>query len=199
MIAWAASSCALITDAASVTLDAPVSLTGVRIGSRQVVGSAEPSQGEENAMLKHKRIAGIFALVAASIPLVAAAHRSTPASIGRGQDESCFTELFYSSVKNTCTTDRLYDIPLVTDRSGTWAAVVAAEGVSTDAVRCRIVALSALGQLYHEGNVRALPAPGAQQIRLDFAPYTAMVPFDGAAYISCLVKPGGVIRKVTAW
>jgi hypothetical protein len=151
-------------------------------------------------MSTSKLLAATLALVTSAVPVAASAHRHTPASIGRGQDESCFTELFYSSVKNTCPTEKLYDVPLVIDRSGPVSAVVAVEGPTPDAVRCRIVTLSALGILHSEGALRGmLWVPWAQAIRLDIAPYTASVPFDGAAYISCIVKPGGIIRKVTSW
>lgn len=142
----------------------------------------------------------------AGVSRPANAARSAMASQGRPMfeggepgraDEFCFP-LFNSAATNKCPGEKLYDIPIMVDRTGWWSAFVAVKAANRDDVKCQLVAVDHLGEPNSTGELKGC-GPGTCQIRLEGHPFAVHVSADGAAYVSCRVRPGATIKQVTYW
>ncbi|AFE04509.1 hypothetical protein COCOR_02146 [Corallococcus coralloides DSM 2259] len=129
------------------------------------------------------------------LPLAAMA-RAVPASIGRPviwSDGSCFL-MSYSTMRNGCSTQRSFEIPLVADTAGSKTVVVTALGATpSNNVGCMAIGMNREATLVWGGTRKWLPAFGpAQYIVLT----DAYIPNSGYLYANCLVDPGGQINAV---
>ncbi len=141
------------------------------------------------------KIKGLVIMTMAFIPLVAAA-RTTPASSGRAQfwsDGSCFV-MSYSSMQNSCTTAKSFELPLVVDNAGSKTVYVTAYGASSsNNVGCIAVGVNREVTAAWSSPRLYLPAFGSSQIITLTGAY---VPSGGYLYANCWLNPSGRVNVV---
>ncbi len=130
-----------------------------------------------------------------TLPLAALAS-SVPASSGRPAiwgDGPCFL-MTNSTMYNSCSTRRSYELPLPLSSGGSKTVHVTASGAtSSNNVGCAAVGVNREATLIWGGTRKWLPAFGSAQV---ITLTDAYVPAAGFLYVGCQVDPGGIINTV---
>lgn len=141
------------------------------------------------------RIKGLVLMTMALVPLAALA-RTMPASSGRAvvwSDNSCFS-MSYSSMQNTCTTMKSFELPLVVDTAGSKTVYVSAYGASSsNNVGCAAFGINREVTAVWSSQRVWLPSFGASRIITLTGAY---VPSGGFLYANCHVNYGGRVNVV---
>jgi hypothetical protein len=136
---------------------------------------------------------GITGLISLAMVSSVAA-RSAPPSIGRAvdfADEGCL-RLFFSEVRNACSFELDYEMPLQVDTSGAKTVSVNVSSGGPDGVCCEAVATDERVDTQDRSVRVCTNAAGKQTLTLT----GASVPSRGRLFAACTLQPGGVINTL---
>ncbi|MGE6757450.1 hypothetical protein ACQKGO_05505 [Corallococcus interemptor] len=130
------------------------------------------------------------------LPLAAMA-RTVPASSGRSvlwSDGSCFA-MSYSTMTNSCSTRRSFELPLPVDNIGYKTVTVTARGGATasNRVGCMAIGMNREATIVWGGTRKWTTTYSASQA---LSLTDAYVPTGGYLYANCLVDPAGQVNTV---